>query len=102
MEQRVGNLSERIVKLIVHFGLIVTGEPPVPDVTNDTNNLHWVAADGRNPQPLSDRVLAAECVLRQSIVNHHDEFVPDSVIVIEKSAAAQRNSHYVQIIRRHS
>jgi hypothetical protein len=46
-----------------------------------------------DPEALPDRLLSAEGVLRQNVINYYDELFAQAIMVIEESALAQRDSH---------
>ena len=41
-KEPVGNLRKRIIELPAHLGLVVTGEPPMPDMPYDPHNLEGI------------------------------------------------------------
>ena len=89
------------------MSLIVTGEPPLPDVAHDAHDFVWVGAvvEGfpfganaghiRHPEALADGILSMESVLGHHLINHNDRFIAQAVVLVEEPAFAQRDAHHL-------
>ncbi len=71
----------------------------MPHMTYYPHHPDGIGAHFWDPEALPDRLLSAEGVLRQNVINHYDELFANVIVVIEESALAQRDSHDLQIIR---
>src|SRR5437660_3105437 len=92
-QQRVWHLGKGIIELCAHLSLIVAGQTPIPHMAHYPHHPDGVGAHLWDPEALPDRLLSAEGVLRQNVINHYDELLAHAIVVIEESALAQRDSH---------
>src|SRR6266550_1369721 len=92
-QQRVWHLGKGIIELCAHLSLIVAGQTPMPHMAHYPHHPDGVGAHLWDPEALPDRLLSAEGVLRQNVINHYDELFAHAIVVIEESALAQRDSH---------
>jgi hypothetical protein len=60
----------------------------MPDMAHDAHHLYRLRAHGWNPEALPHRLTSAEGVLRQIVVNHYDQVVPDAILFIKESSFA--------------
>src|SRR5258706_7749755 len=97
----VRHLRKRIIELRAHFGLIIAGEPPMPDMTHHADHPYGIGTQ-TDPEVLSYGLPSAESLLRHNVIDHRDGFIPHPVLVIEEPALEQRDAHDLQIIRRHA
>ena len=87
-QKLVRHLPERIIKLRASASLIVTGEPPMPDVANEAHNTRR-AGTQPGPDVLADGLLSAKCLLRHHFVDDDDRLVLHAVLTVEEAALAQ-------------
>ena len=43
----------------------------------------------RDPEALSEGLVPAKGLLRQNVVNHHDQFIAQAIVVVEESTLEQ-------------
>src|SRR5579872_3755617 len=96
----VGNLSERVVELILDAGLFVVGEPPVPDMAHHADHLKRRRAKGTAPKLLADKVGSSKGMACQVLVNHHNRGAAQAILVGKETAMEELNAHHTQIVGR--
>src|ERR1700719_2690799 len=99
--ETVRELSERIIKLRAHLGLIVASESPMADMANYAHYHKGAVAHVWHPQALPHGVLSGEGALCQDIINDDDGLAAHAIAILEESTAAQRYAHHRQVLRRH-
>ena len=72
------------------------------DMANDANHNKRAITHVRHPKLLPEGALLAKSLLRQHLVNHDDQLVARTILLVKKSPLPQRNSHDIQIFRRHA
>src|SRR5580704_18314399 len=77
---------------------VVQIEPPLLDVTDNTNDLQFGAGIVQD-NPLADRVLAGKMFPRKYIVDHSHQRRMLIVLWGKETAAFQWDAHYFQIAR---
>src|SRR5579864_1795213 len=72
------------------------------NVSNHTSHTDGTLSHGLDRQTLANGVLVWECMLSQNLIDYDNRLSIQAIVVIEESALAQRNTHDLQIIRRHA
>src|SRR5580658_5343546 len=110
-QQEIWNLGKWIVELGAHFGLIIASQSPIPDMAHDSYYPDGVrtvgicregAISAWDPEALPNGLLFAESELCQNVINHYDELVALTIMVIEESPLEQGDLHNLQIVRCHA
>ena len=83
----------------IHFGNIGSVQPGEFHVAHDADDFHldFIARIGEMP---ADGILRGKIFLRDGLVDDYDRFYSCDVLLVEHTAAQQRDAHRLQVVRR--
>ena len=84
-------MGERIVDLVVDAGLVVSGEAPVADVADYSDDRDRVGAEVWRIEPATDDVRCAECAAGKIFVDDDDGGATEFVVVGEEASGSERD-----------
>src|SRR5579883_2358438 len=101
MQEAIGDLSERIIHLVLHAGLFVARKAPVAHMANDSDDLKGRAPEGWTPDLPAGNVCAAEGMPGEVFIDYDHRLAAFTVMLIEEAAGHERDAHEFDIAGRY-